>query len=173
MKTLSTLLLLTLSLLAQDKNALLERARKLDAQAEKLLDQGRRAEAFQLLARAADLRAQRAGEKPRKAKPDTAARKDKARKAAKSKKKQKAGEPRRGVDAAFQRLDEAMEMADMATTLKAARAVRQELERWAKQLARREKRRTAKAAGGSLRERVAALERQVEELKKLLEPSRR
>ena len=47
-----------LPVLAQDAEELLKEAKALDARAEALLNQGRRAEAFELLAKAADLRAQ-------------------------------------------------------------------------------------------------------------------
>ena len=49
-------LLLVLPALAQDSDDLLQKARNLERRAGKLLDQGKRAEAFELLAQAAELR---------------------------------------------------------------------------------------------------------------------
>ena len=56
MRFFAVLLLLALPAVAQDAIKMLEQAKKLEARAEKMLDQGKRAEAFDTLARAAALR---------------------------------------------------------------------------------------------------------------------
>ncbi len=166
MRSLWICLLLALPALAQDAEELLKKAKALDARAEALLDQGRRAEAFELLAKAADLRAQA---RAATAKPDPKAKKEKKKKAAKKVKgKAKAPDPRQALDAAFQRLDRALEGGDMEAARAAAHEVRRHLLRWTKQLDAREKR-LKKGAPRSVEARVADLEKQVRELRRLLD----
>ena len=164
----SLFLLLAVPALAQDSEALLKKAKELDAKAEALLDKGRRAEAFELLAEAADLRAQArratgAVEKP--------ARKKKT-KQKKTKKKAKAPDPRQALDAAFKKLDQAMERGDMEGARAAAHEMRRHLLRWTKHLDAREKRLQGKGKGSkSVEARIAALEKQVKELRRILDRS--
>lgn len=167
MRSLWIFLLLALPALAEDAEQLLEKARALDAKAEALLDQGRRAEAFELLAKAADLRAQArsAGQKPPpKAKPNKA----KKNKTPAKGKGAKAPDPRQALDAAFRKLDQALEGGDMEAARAAAHEVRRHLLRWTKHLDAREKR-LQKQAPRSVEARVAALEKQVRELRRLLD----
>ncbi|MHC4818388.1 MAG: hypothetical protein ACYTF8_10070 [Planctomycetota bacterium] len=165
-------LLLVLPVLAQDAEELLKKAKALDAKAEVLLDQGRRVEAFELLAEAADLRAQaRAkakvpGTAEKQPRPKT--KKAKKKKASKKAKKAKATDPRQALDAAFQKLDQAVERGDMEGARAAAHEMRRHLLRWTKQLDAREKRLQAKGPR-SVEARVAALEKQVKDLRRLLD----
>jgi hypothetical protein len=69
MRFFAVLLLLALPAVAQDANKMLEQAKKLEARAEKLLDQGKRAEAFDTLARASELREKAKAAAPASAKP--------------------------------------------------------------------------------------------------------
>jgi len=169
MRILLALLILALPVLAQDADKLLREAKALDAKAEVLLDQGRRAEAFELLAKAADLRAQ-----AREATPGEAGKKAKPKKKAKKKKPQgkakKAPAPREALDAAFEQLDRALQKGDLEAARGAAHQMRRHLLRWTKQLDAREKR-LASQGSGSVEARIAALERQVKELRKLLDRS--
>jgi hypothetical protein len=174
-------LLLALPVLAQDADELLKKAKALDAKAEVLLDQGRRAEAFELLAKAADLRAQArqasgtevpgAAKEKAKAKAKQA-KKERAKKerAKKKAKKVRAPDPRQALDTAFEKLDRALESGDMEGARAAAHEMRRHLLRWTKQLDAREKRLKGQGAR-SVEARIAALERQVKELRRLLERS--
>ncbi|MHC4971486.1 MAG: hypothetical protein ACYTG3_04075 [Planctomycetota bacterium] len=166
----SLFLLLAVPALAQDAEALLKKAKALDAKAEALLDQGRRAEAFELLAEAADLRAQArraTGAVKEPAKP-----KAKKAKKKKTKKKAKAPDPSQALDAAFRKLDQAMERGDMEGARAAAHEMRRHLLRWTKHLDAREKRLQGKGRGSkSVEARIAALEKQVKELRRLLDRS--
>jgi len=177
MRILWALLILALPVLAQDADKLLGEAKALDAKAEVLLDQGRRAEAFELLAKAADLRAQ-AREATRAEAPGEAGKKAKSKKK-KAKKKKPHGKarrapapaaPRAALDAAFEQLDRALEKGDMEAARGAAHQMRRHLLRWTKQLDAREKR-LASQGPGSVKARIAALERSVKELRKLLDRS--
>jgi len=78
MRFFAVLLLLALPAVAQDANKMLEQAKKLEARAEKLLDQGKRAEAFDTLARAAELREKAKAAAPASAKPKKKLKKRKA-----------------------------------------------------------------------------------------------
>ena len=179
MRILWALVLLALPVLAQDAEELLKEAKALDARAEVLLNQGRRAEAFELLAKAADLRAQArklakteapgAAKEKAKEQPKAKAKKAKRKKTQKKKvRKAKAPDPRQALDAAFEKLDQAMERGDMEGARAAAHEMRRHLLRWAKQLDSREKRLKEKGPK-SVEARVAALERQIKELRRMLE----
>jgi hypothetical protein len=169
MRVLWALLILALPVLGQDADKLLREAKALDAKAEALLDQGRRAEAFELLAKAADLRAQaRQATRPEAGK-KAKSKKKKAKKRP-QKKAKKAPAPREALDAAFEQLDRALEKGDMAAARGAAHQMRRHLLRWTKQLDAREKR-LASQGSGKVEARIAALERQVKELRKLIDRS--
>lgn len=71
MKWIAVLLLFAVPAYPQDTEKNLEQAEKLEAQAEKLLDAGKRKEAFEALAKASELRRKAKGEaKPEAKKPD-------------------------------------------------------------------------------------------------------
>ena len=179
MRTLWMCLLLALPALAQDADELLKKSKAMDAKAEALLDQGRRAEAFELLAKAADLRAQArqaggtaapgAAEKKTKKteKTEKPAKKAKAKKK-KKKKKARAPDPRQALDTAFEKLDRALKSGDMEGARAAGHEMRRHLLRWTKQLDAREKRFKDRGPR-SVEARIAALERQVKELRRMLD----
>jgi hypothetical protein len=172
MRALWMCLVLALPVLAQDAEELLAKAKALDAKAEVLLDQGRRAEAFELLAKAADLRAQARRASPPEARGPTGKQAEpkakKAKKAAKQAKKRKAADPRQALDAAFSKLDQALERGDMEGARAAAHEMRRHLLRWTKQLDAREKR-LRDGGSRSVEARIAALEKQVRELRRLMD----
>ena len=143
MKWMAAVLLLALPVVAQDADKRLEQAKKLEAQAEKLLDQGKRAEAFDALARAAALR-----EKVR-AQGRTDAKPKKKKKAGKSLKVRKA-DP---VEVAHTELDLALQAGNMEAARKASLKLRR-----------------ARAAQA---ERIAALEKQLRAMEKQLAEIRR
>ncbi|MHC4848800.1 MAG: hypothetical protein ACYTEG_10135 [Planctomycetota bacterium] len=78
MRFFAVLLLLALPAVAQDATKLLKQAQKLEAKAEKLLDAGKRTEAFDTLARAAELRSKAKSSAPAKGKPKSQVKKRKA-----------------------------------------------------------------------------------------------
>jgi len=170
-------LLLALPALAQDADELLKKAKAMDGKAEALLDQGRRAEAFELLAKAADLRAQArqaggtaapgAAEKKTK-KAEKPAKKAKAKKKKKKVKKARAPDPRQALDTAFEKFDRALKSGDMEGARAAGHEMRRHLLRWTKQLDAREKRLKDRGPR-SVEARIAALERQVKELRRMLD----
>ena len=181
MRILWTLLILVLPVLAQDADEMLKKAKALDAKAEALLDQGRRAEAFELLAQAADLRAQarratgaeapgEAGKQTKPEKKRAKERKSKEKKLKKQAKKAPAPDPREALDAAFEKLDRALGEGDMEGARAVAQQMRRHLLRWTKQLDAREKRLRAHGSQ-SVEARIAALERQVRELRQMLDRS--
>ena len=82
----------------------------------------------------------------------------------------RAPNPRQAIDTAFEKLDRALESGDMEGARAAAHEMRRHLLRWTKQLDAREKR--SKDQGSrSVEARIAALERQVKELRRLLDRS--
>ena len=148
-------LLLVLPALAQDSDDLLQKARNLERRAGKLLDQGKRAEAFELLAQAAELR-----DKVR----NPADRSDKQN--AKAKAGKKAGEkapPGKASMAALQRMQAALKGNDMNSARGAGVEAHRLLSAWAAQLSSRQNR---------LRKRVEAIEKQIAELRKLMHNSK-
>jgi len=123
------------------------RARQLESQAEKALDEGRRADALKLLNEAADLRAG-------------------ARAAPRIPFDPKNPDPNEEpvpttADIALKKMDLALGKGDAAAALKAGVHAREALAGWAKDLAARERR---LAEGTPVEKRVAELERRVEEL---------
>lgn len=145
MKAVIAILVCALAAVAADRDALLKEARELERKAETALDGGRRAEAFELLARAAELRAQAKAEKP-------AARPQARRR------------PGKRLDKALKAFDEAVAAGEMEKAVKLARATRKELVAWAEELAERE---VAKEPN-RLARRVEKLENQVRELRELV-----
>ncbi|MHC4225441.1 MAG: hypothetical protein ACYSUN_15735, partial [Planctomycetota bacterium] len=146
---------------AQEREKLLKQAQQLERKAEALLEQGKRGEAFDMLARAADLR-----ERARAA-PEKKAQK----KAAKKKRKAKpAGKP--AVDQAFKEMDAALKEGDLTAARKAAVHLRELLGLWERQLEAREqvKALRSKSDDARLLQRVEALEQQVRELRREIAP---
>ena len=163
--------------LAQGTPDLLKQARELEKRASALLDQDKRAEAFDLLARAAKLRerVRLAAKKGRKTAAPAPRAKAKAKPKAKPRPKAKRGHKPRDlrpiqhhVEAAFQQMDRAMQAGDMAAFRKAANQSRALLSRWATGLQAQEKKIIARTPQ-AVAKRVARLERQVKELAKLLD----
>jgi len=172
MRTLATLLVLLVPIYvvgAEDGDDLLKRARELDQRAEKLLDQGRRAEAFALLARASELRAEARGERqPAPAAADKPQPQKKKRKKAKAApKKDRPRNVGKAANASLERLDKALEQGDMRGARAAASQTRNALARWAKDLAERE--RKLKAGPKGMPDRITTLENRVEKLRAELE----
>ncbi len=164
---LSLLVLLGLSASgrADEAAGILKRARAIEVRAEKLLDQGRRAAAFQLLGQVADLRERartlRHGPvKPVKtAKPAKKADGAKAKPAATPKAKRAPRTPNLTPKQALVRFDAALRAQDMGRARREAAITRAVLARWAARLRQREQ---------TLENRLQKLEKQIAELKKLL-----
>ncbi|MHC4957419.1 MAG: hypothetical protein ACYTGN_03515 [Planctomycetota bacterium] len=176
-KKLLVLLMLVVPLVADDKAELLKKAAELEKQATALLNDGKRQAAFDLLAKAAELRdkARRgAAEQPKKAKQDPKKAKKPAPVPDPVGKPQVTGKGKRNlksfpatVDAQLKRFDAALAKNDMAGVRKAAEATRQTLKRWNDALRKREKR-AGQASQQKVLKRVQALEREVDELRKML-----
>jgi exonuclease VII small subunit len=146
---------------AQEREKLLKQAQQLERKAEALLEQGKRGQAFDMLARAAELR-----ERARAA-PEKKAQK----KAAKKKRKAKpAGKP--AVEQAFKVMDAALKQGDLTAARKAAVRLRELLGLWERQLEAKEQVKAvrSKADDARLLQRIEALERQVRELRLELAP---
>ena len=156
MRLLLALLLLIPTVLADENDDLRKEIQKLEKRAEKLLNEGKRADAFATLARIAELRA-------------------KAKKGKKATRKVTAPPPPRGdmraTDAPTARranrvgsAQAALDRALAAGDLKAARVANQAAKRERKKL-----RDAAQATNRRRAKRLGQLERQVAELKKLLQ----
>lgn len=130
------------------------RARELERQAEKALDEGRRADALKLLADAADLRDKARGERT----PLPAAPKGDA--------KAEAG-PADPVQVALGELDAAIGRGDAAAARKAAGEARERLLAWQRDLEARERKLAETRASTPVERRLDDLERQVRELKEI------
>jgi hypothetical protein len=170
MKKLLVLLVLFVPLMADDKAELLKKAAELEKQATALLNEGKRQAAFDLLAKAAELRDRaRRGDAPAPPK-----KKAGAKPAPVPAKPKTSGKEKRNlksfpaaVDEQLKRFDAALMSNDMAGVRKAAGEARQTLKRWADSLRKREQR-LGKGSQAKVLKRVEALEREVEELRKLL-----
>jgi hypothetical protein len=154
-----TLLLLAFgaALAQEDPRA---RARELEVEAEKALDEGRRADALKLLAEAAELRAGARG-----AAADRVPLEPKTPEPAKESAPAAAEGARTGVDPALREMDVALGKGDAAAALKAGLRAREALEARARDIEARERR--LRGSEASVEERLSKLEAQVEELKKL------
>jgi len=130
------------------------RAQELERQAEKALDEGRRADAVKLLAEAAKLRA-KAGARPAGARPEEP----------QPRLPGQAGERAATADIAIGELDAALGKGDAAAARQAARRARELLADWAADLKEREQRLAEKET--PVDRRVAELERRVRELKEI------
>jgi hypothetical protein len=164
--------------LAQDADTMLEQAAKLERAAEKLLDQGKRAEAFEALARAADLRERaRRGAAPEAATPapktpEPRAKPQRERKPAKVDASKAAGRAVAG-------LERALATGDMDQAREAARGALAEFRRWERELAGRERKLAKQDGKADKREapprllgRLEELEREVARLRRELEELR-
>lgn len=140
MKFFAVLLLLALPAVAQDANKLLEQAKRLEAKAEKQLDQGKRAEAFDTLARAAALR-----EKAKSAAPDS----DKAKKKSRKRK----ADP---VENAHTELDRALKAGNVQMARKASDKLRKARAAQAKRIS-------------ALEKQLRGMERQLAEIRRMLD----
>lgn len=151
-------LLIVVSATAQDgpKKALVQ-AEKLEAKAEKLLDQGKRAEAFNLLARAADLREKDRANKSRKTPTAKKTKKPAPKKAGSQK-----AESRKPatVAQAHARLDRALAKGDVKAAKAASKALRNAHKRAHNQL-------EGRLAGAE--KQLGLLERRLIELQKLIQ----
>jgi hypothetical protein len=138
------------------------RARDLELQAEKALDEGRHADALKLLAEAAELRAKaRDGAPPAAPEPKAAPAEPKAPGMPGA----PAPTPAGTADAALAEMDGALGKGDAAAALKAGHRAHEALEAWARDLGERERR----LAGGrpvDLEKRMAEAEAQLAELMK-------
>lgn len=140
MRFFAVLLLLALPAVAQDANKMLEQAKKLEAKAEKLLDQGKRTEAFDTLARAAELREKAKSSAPASAKP-------------KRKVKKRKADP---TEIAHTELDLALKAGNVAMARKASDKLR--------------KARTAQARRiSALEKQLRGMERQLAEIRRMLD----
>ena len=173
MKRLMALLLVVLPVLAvpaDDVEATLKKARDLERRAGVLLDRGQRAQAFELLAQAAQLRdeARAAAKKSRKEAPAKA-------------KDTKEGfrnlgpkaSARRAATTSLKKMDAALMSNDLKKSRQHAEEARKALGRWAKELAAREKRLMVGSAPKTpLLRRVEALEKQLAELQRMIRNQR-
>ena len=189
----------TASVLAQDAPTLLKQAKELESRAEKALDQGRNTEAFELLAQAAAVRerakrmesavtgATATPEPAPQAQPQ-AQPQPKASPARTKKKRKRANRPpaagphmgrgvgmgmplEKALEATFATLESAIESGDRVAALGATRKLRRMASEMTRQL-------RARPAGGAprpaaqdpqLRQRLAFLEKQVAELRELVD----
>jgi len=164
MKKLAVFLLIILPVVAQepgDARNPLEKARELERKAGKLLDQGQRGQAFELLAQAAKLR--------------DIARAETTKAKAKTKKKKQGQKPRarKAANNALAAMDASLMNNDLKKTRRHAEEARKALGRWARELAAREKRLMGKSAPKEpLLKRVESLEKQLAELRRMLRNSR-
>ncbi|HEX5139245.1 MAG TPA: hypothetical protein VFY93_19915 [Planctomycetota bacterium] len=164
MKRIALLFLACCAALAQEDPR--ARARELEVQAEKALDEGRRADALKLLAGAADLRAKvRDLAVPAAPEAKAAAPSPEGAMAAPSEPRAAPTAPSAKAAAiALGAMDAALKNGDAGSALKAGEEARKALDGWAEELAARERR---LAEAGPVEDRVARLEEQVEELKRL------
>ncbi len=163
MKRLVAFLLLVLpvlAVLADDVEETLKKARELERRAGVLLDQGKRGQAFDLLAQAAQLR-------------DEARAAAKAAKPKKEKKTEKQAPARRVSNTALEMMDLCLEKNDLKGARRYAEKARKALGRWAGELAAEEKRLRGKSAiGKPLLKRVESLEKQLAELHRMIRNSK-
>lgn len=141
-----------LPVLAQGKDDLLKQARALEKRASALLDQGKRGEAFDLLARAAELRERAKIADKGKAAPKEKQPKPKPKRARLSHMQQ--------FERSLKGFDAAVQAGDMKRAREAAQRTRGVLLNWARSLEKAQPDRTAR--------RVARLEKQVAELRKMI-----
>lgn len=157
MKRLVVFLLIILPVVAEEPGDTLKKARELERKAGKLLDQGQRGQAFELLAQAAKLRDMARAE---------------ATKAKTKKKSPKVG-GRKAANKALAAMDASLMTNDLKKTRQHAEEARKALGRWARELAAREKRLMGKSTPKEpLMKRVESLEKQLAELRRMLRNSR-
>ena len=163
-KLVMVLLFGILPVLAQGADDLLKQARDLEKKASALLDQDKRAEAFDLLARAAALRERaRVAAKPA-GKTDAKAKAQPKRRAPQGKKKRNLRPIQYYVEQDFKKMEAAMKAGDMQAFWMAANKSRALLGRWADTLGRRERTKTPER----ILKRMEKLEKQVAELRRML-----
>ena len=138
------ILLITVCAVAQDgqRDKQIAQAKKLEARAEKLLDQGKRAEAFEALAKAAEIRERARARKPQ----------SKPKSKPKSKLKRRRADP---VEIAHVELDLALKAGNVKAAMAASDRLRRARARQAAQIA-------------ALEKQLRALEQQMAEIRKLL-----
>lgn len=139
------------------------RAREIERQAERALDEGRRTDALKLLAEAADLRARARGEAADRIPFDPRNQGPKAEPVPQI--ARPAEEARTAADLALKDLDGALGKGDAAAALKAGPRARDALAAWATDLEERERRLAEKQT--PVERRVEELERRVRELKEI------
>jgi hypothetical protein len=160
MKWIAVLLLFAVPALAQDADKSLEQAKKLEAKAEKLLDQGKRAEAFEALAKASELRRKAQGEaKPAAKKPDETEARTTDKPVAKPKPSPnpKKADP---VEAAHAQLDLALRKGDLEAARIASERLHAAREAQAKRIV-------------ALERRLRSMEQQMAEIRQLLAGEKR
>jgi len=160
MKWIAVLLLFAVPALAQDADKNLEQAKKLEAKAEKLLDQGKRAEAFEALAKASELRRKAQGEaKPAAKKPEQTDAKKADKPVAKPKPSPnpKKADP---VDVAHAELDAALKAGNLEGARMASEHLRAAREGQKKRIA-------------ALERRLHSMEQQMAEIRQLLAGEKR
>lgn len=169
MRQVAILLLALCAALAQEDPR--ARARELEIQAGKALDEGRQADAMKLLKEAADLRAKVrdvAVPATPEAKPKAPAAQGAMAEPGKPQAPKPAAAPAppaaKAAGLALSAMESALKNGDAGSALKSGAEARKALASWASELAERERR---LAQAGAVEDRVARLERQVEELRKL------
>jgi len=175
MRALAILMLFALPALADEADRLIAQAKRLEERAEAALDKGQRPQAFELLARASDLRARarrvRAGEDMGEAKdaPPSAKPQPPKPQPPKPDMPKRMASPRKASAAALKRLDDALAEGDAQAAARAGRELRQTLVRWSRDLDARERKLARRRAGAGVERRLADLERQVRDLRAMLD----
>lgn len=144
------------------------RARQLELDAEKALDEGRRADALKLLAEAAEIRAQARDAAPKPV-PDAKATEPMA--GAPPAKPEADAPPEKAAAQGLAEMDAALGKGDTAAALKAGVRAREALGAWAKDLEARERRLAEREKPVDWEKRMAEIEAQLAELQKRI-PSR-
>ncbi len=178
MKRLMALLFVVLPVLAvpaDDVEATLKKARDLERRAGVLLDRGQRAQAFELLAQAAQLRdeARTAAKKSRKEAPAKAKDAKEGFRPKGFRNLRPKASARRAATTSLKKMDAALISNDLKKSRQHAEEARKALGRWAKELAAREKRLMVGSAPKTpLLRRVEALEKQLAELQRMIRNQR-
>jgi len=179
-RCIALLLVIAAVTVADDAAELMKKARTLEKRAGKLLDAGQKEKALDLILEAAELRQRARDGKPAakdvvKEAPVKRAKaggmvptRPKMREAPVASRKID-GARLREINIGLKQFDEAVAKGDMARASKVAKGVRHGLQRWSRELARREAAMRGRNRGG-VEARIAKLERELVEIRRMLDP---